>query len=272
MQGNIFDYYAARNSSFLHGGGAGGTEHLLSVIGFKGGESVLEVGFGTGSTLVLVKQRFAELDLYGLERSELMLDEAKSRLNLVRHTIERLSLYNEETLFPFENQFFDIVYLESVLSILPIEEIIQIINEIFRVLKPGGVFAMNETTWLPHFSNLEIQEINETCYKHLGIIQASPDLATAEKWKSFLESNGFVVDRYEPTLKAECQFALNLPELMSYLFTNYGRFLSMCKPQHHRTRSVINKVGKELRTYGKFYLQSYIFRMRKNADSIYSSL
>lgn len=268
MQKDIFDYYAARNASFLHGRGAGGTEHLLSVVDFKGTERVLEVGFGTGSTLVLVKQRFAGLDLYGLERSEIMLDKAKSRLNLAGHPIEKLSLYDEETLFPFENEYFDIVYLESVLSILRIEETIQIVKEIFRVLKPGGVFAMNETTWLPHFSNLEIQEINEKCYKHLGKIQASPDLATAEKWKSFIESNGFVVDRYEPTLRAERRFALNLPELMSYLFTIYGRFASMCNPQHHQTRSVINKLGKELRIYGKSYLQSYIFRMRKNSDGI----
>ncbi|MBK7609234.1 MAG: class I SAM-dependent methyltransferase [Saprospiraceae bacterium] len=46
----------------------------------KGTEKVLEIGFGTGGTQVRLKSKFPKLDLFGIERSEVMLRKAKSRL------------------------------------------------------------------------------------------------------------------------------------------------------------------------------------------------
>jgi ubiquinone/menaquinone biosynthesis C-methylase UbiE len=263
MHGSVFDYYTSRNAPFLHGGGAGGTEHLLSTIVFTGNKKVLEVGFGTGSTLVLLKQRFPDIDLYGLERSTLMMNKAKSRLAWVGHPVDQLHILSQGNSFPFEDHKFDVVYLESVLSILQLEEIRHLVNEIFRVLKSGGIFAINETIWLPNISMEEIQSINKICLEKFGIIQANQHLNTVEEWKFFFESNGFIVEKYEPTIQTQRRVAWNLAELMSYAFSIYGTCLSMFNPKHIRTRRLIRQVGTELQSYGKSYLKSYIIRMRK---------
>jgi hypothetical protein len=134
-------------------------------------------------------------------------------------------------------------------------------------LKPNGIFAVNETIWLPNLSEQEIKTINNICFEKFGVIQANQHLNTVEKWKSLFERNRFIIETCEPTRQLQRKSPWNLIELMSRAFSIYGRFLSTCHPGHSKMRRLIKQAGTALQTHGMSCLQSYIFTMRKNFDS-----
>lgn len=98
-----------------------------------GGQRVLEVGFGSGVTFVILHEKYEEI--YGLDLNASIEDVAavfKAR-QIETH------LQNGNVLcMPYNNDFFDTVLLISILEHLSPSEQIQAFREVHRVLKPGG--------------------------------------------------------------------------------------------------------------------------------------
>jgi ubiquinone/menaquinone biosynthesis C-methylase UbiE len=99
----------------------------------KGGERVLEVGFGTGLSFLNLKELYPEI--FGID-----LDAA---VDQVRNVFEDLGvsvdLRNGNVLnMPFSDAHFDTVLLISILEHLKPAELEKAFAEIRRVLKPGG--------------------------------------------------------------------------------------------------------------------------------------
>lgn len=55
MKQMILESLADNNRSFIHGLGERGTDILFQIIDFKGDDSVLEIGFGIGASMVKLK-------------------------------------------------------------------------------------------------------------------------------------------------------------------------------------------------------------------------
>ncbi len=96
------------------------------------GKKVLEVGCGVGSDLI----KFAKDRAYvtGIDLSSKSVFLAKERLHLYRYEGVVLEADAEE--IPFEGNTFDFVYSCGVIHHTPNTQ--QAINEIYRVVKPGG--------------------------------------------------------------------------------------------------------------------------------------
>lgn len=99
----------------------------------KGGENILEVGFGSGLTFLNLNDKYKQI--HGLD---LTCDVNVVREVFAAHNIHP-DLKNGNVLhMPYEDNKFDTVLLISILEHLKPDELAQAFVEIKRVLKPGG--------------------------------------------------------------------------------------------------------------------------------------
>jgi ubiquinone/menaquinone biosynthesis C-methylase UbiE len=115
------------------------TNRALDCLNIRSGESVLEIGFGTGYSL----RRIAEASgssgrTCGLDISAGMIRRAGERLKR-ESWLNRVHLCQGDAAWlPFEDNVFDAVFLSFTLELFSNTEIPQVLGEIMRVLKPGG--------------------------------------------------------------------------------------------------------------------------------------
>ena len=104
-------------------------------------QSALDLGCGTGEMLKQISQTDSQKELYGLDLSEEMISVARSKLP----DQVRLILGDSEFL-PFPDNFFDVVYCNDSFHHYPAPK--NVLQEVHRVLKPGGTFLMGDC-WQP---------------------------------------------------------------------------------------------------------------------------
>lgn len=112
----------------------------INSLKIKDGNTVLEIGHGNCAHLNEVLKQAKNIQFFGLEISETMLNEAK-RINSAFSTKNNITfqLYDGENL-PFKNNIFDKIF--SVNTLYFWKHPIKMLNEIDRVLKKDGVFAL----------------------------------------------------------------------------------------------------------------------------------
>jgi len=99
----------------------------------KGGDSVLEVGFGSGLTFLNLNEKYKKIHGLDLTCDVKVVSEVFASRNI------HPDLQNGNVLsMPYEDNKFDTVLLISILEHLKPDELAQAFVEIKRVLKPGG--------------------------------------------------------------------------------------------------------------------------------------
>lgn len=101
------------------------------------GESVLDVGCGTGTLAIAAKRRVGDTGTVdGIDASPQMIERARKKAKRM-HAAAAFQVALAESL-PFETSRFDVVLSTVMLHHLPRAVRAQAINEMRRVLKPGG--------------------------------------------------------------------------------------------------------------------------------------
>ena len=190
----ILDFYSRSHTACLHACGEKATALLIEKVSSNPGEKILEIGFGTGATMVWMARKFPGSRLYGVDISGQMLKTALKRLRFcgVRNRCQ-LSLLVPGERLPFPQAYFDTIYAESVLGILEGAHFEAMLDEIARVLKPGGQFVFNETIWLDTATPEDIRRINADCKTAFGIIQANEEFPYPADWSAILKEKGFLI-------------------------------------------------------------------------------
>lgn len=198
------------------------TAILIDHLECKPGQSILEIGFGTGATLVELASRFPEVRLFGLELSNTMFETARERFNYC-HVSEKIQTFlTKENIDFFQENQFDTIYLESVLGIQNEEGLKHILQNIRKWLKPNGKLICNETVWLTHVSKEEIDRINQLCLEHFGIIQANAEFPNPNHWLELFTSFDFKVLHTSPIEKEQPTFRFEQNK-RSKRFTQKGK-------------------------------------------------
>jgi SAM-dependent methyltransferase len=97
---------------------------------------LLDIGSGT-YPLFLLGTKFSEK--YGLERLHLGAHERDldaSNVTMVRADLE------SDPVLPFDAEYFDVVTMLAVFEHIGTQQLIPLVGEIHRVLKPGGMYVM----------------------------------------------------------------------------------------------------------------------------------
>jgi len=121
------------------------TETGLDLLGVRDGERVLEIGFGTGHSLVSLAKQVGEAGLVmGIELSPGMIAVARKRVYPFGHkqteSQERSvrMIQGDATLLPIARNSFNAVFISFTLELFSDPEIHVVLNECNRILKREG--------------------------------------------------------------------------------------------------------------------------------------
>lgn len=116
---------------------------VLQLVSKTNPETVLDIATGTGDLAILMAQTRAKR-IVGLDISEGMLEIGKAKIQEknLSQTIEMV-LGDSENI-PFEDNFFDAITVAF--GVRNFEHLEKGLSEILRVLKPGGIFVVLETS------------------------------------------------------------------------------------------------------------------------------
>jgi ubiquinone/menaquinone biosynthesis C-methylase UbiE len=111
----------------------------LDQLNIKSGETVLEIGFGTGHCIKKIVESVGKTEkVYGVDISSGMLEMTKKRLEKAG-LIDKVELYcGDAEKMPYSKHKFDAVFMSFTLELFDTPEIPIILKEIKRILKTEG--------------------------------------------------------------------------------------------------------------------------------------
>ncbi len=221
--------------------GPGGDEHTIQALQLAGLASsseplkVADIGCGTGaSTVTLAKHLNADITAVDLFQDFLDILNANAKKHGVANKITTLAGSMEE--LPFEEGGLDVIWAEGAIYNMGFAKGVEYFK---RFLKPGGILAASEITWLTKERPAEIQQHWDAEY---------PEIATASDKIKVLEEHGFVLKGYFPLPESSW-----IENYYTPLENAYDAFLN--KHKSDDARAIIEAEKVEVSLYKKY--QSY---------------
>ena len=166
-------------------GGDDETRLAITFSGLRGRKAlrVADIGCGTGaSTLVLARELDATVTAVDLLPEFLRRLESAAIEAKLTARIETLAASMDE--LPFADHGFDAIWSEGAIYNMGFERGVRAWR---RFLKPGGILAVSELSWLTHERPAELDEYWRNAY---------PEVATASSKLATLEANGYAPIAY----------------------------------------------------------------------------
>jgi ubiquinone/menaquinone biosynthesis C-methylase UbiE len=164
-----------------HLGGWEATDEISRLCHLEKGKSVLDVGCGVGKGACARARRIG-CQVVGIDLSPRMVEWAKQRAK-DEHITNRVEFRAADAQeLPFEDERFDAVITESVLSFVPDKS--KALHEFVRVTKPGGFVGLNESGWLKTPVPQVVQDFLS------GDLFFGAKLETAEYYQNLLKDSG----------------------------------------------------------------------------------
>ena len=145
---------------------------------------ILDVACGTGRMLQLLQGSFPAVSLYGLDLSPAYLRKANQRLSQVNGTLPQLAQGQAEAM-PYRDAYFDALTCVFLFHELPGPVRQQVIDDCFRVMRPGGTLVICDSIQAVDTPELEPMMANfpilfhEPYYRDYIQDELTPRLETA---------------------------------------------------------------------------------------------
>lgn len=138
------DYFNSHNSSRLAYGGYWRHDYRYQIeaIGRIRPDRLIDIGCGPGAFLSLVETRFPEIQLSGLDLSEGMIRKAEERLS-----DDAILTVGDAESMPLESEQFQAVTCNMSIHHYPHPQ--DALNEMYRILRPGGFILLNDLDCIP---------------------------------------------------------------------------------------------------------------------------
>ncbi|MGB3574133.1 MAG: class I SAM-dependent methyltransferase [Phormidesmis sp.] len=118
---------------------------------------VLDIACGTGNSLTLINQAIPQSALYGVDLSPAYIRKASENLANVKGNVPAQLIQANGEALPFVDEFFEATTSTFLFHELPADARQNVIDEAFRVTKPGGIFVICDSvqaTDSPEFAPL----------------------------------------------------------------------------------------------------------------------
>ncbi|BAZ41365.1 type 11 methyltransferase [Calothrix sp. NIES-4101] len=132
---------------------------------------VLDIACGTGRTLKMIRNALPQASLFGTDLSPAYLRKANQLLSQIPGELPQLLQANSEELPYLDNYFHGLTSVFLFHELPPVARQ-NVINEAFRVIKPGGVFVICDSIQLSDSPDLEYmmhgfyETFHEPYYRH----------------------------------------------------------------------------------------------------------
>ncbi|WP_044469853.1 class I SAM-dependent methyltransferase [Mannheimia massilioguelmaensis] len=177
------NFLARLGKTRLRPGGKKATDWLIANADFSADKKVLEVACNMGTTSIGLAKQFG-CHIEGVDLDEAALEKAKA--NIKANGVEdKIHVQRANAMkLPFEDNSFDIVINEAMLTMLPVEAKKKAVAEYFRVLKPGG-FLLTHDVMLVGTDHEAILE------NMRNAINVTVTPLTKAGWKQIFTDSGF---------------------------------------------------------------------------------
>lgn len=138
----ISDFFTPFYDFLIEQGGLGKSlqKKILKYAQIIDGETILDVGCGSGGLLIMVKANYPRSKVVGIDPDNKILSIARKKLEKKKIEIELLNVYAEK--LPFKSSSFDLVISSLTLHHMPTYIKKRTLKEIHRVLKDKGRFLL----------------------------------------------------------------------------------------------------------------------------------
>jgi len=205
--------------------------YLAGRLGVKAGDKVLDCGCGIGGPMRNIA-KFTKAKITGVTINEYQVQRG-NELNVKAGLKQDAKVNNQETDYatsvcadfmklPFKNSSFDGVYAIEATCHAPRRE--GVYSEIFRVLKPGQIFACYEWCLTPKFDKAD--SLHQTIKKKIEEGDGLPDMATQDAVVQALKSVGFEVLEYRD-MALDTPVCVRLYALYAYAIFDISSSLSV---------------------------------------------
>ncbi len=192
---------------------------------------IADIGCGTGaSKLRLAEDLNAEITAVDLFQDFLDVLSENARKSCVADKITTLAVSMDD--LPFEKNSLDVIWTEGAIYNMGFAKGVEYFK---RFLKPGGILAASEITWLTRERPAEIQQYWDAEY---------PEIATASDKIKVLEDHGFILKGYFP-LPEPCW----VENYYTPLENSFDGFIA--KHNSDDARAIINAEKAEIALYRK---------------------
>lgn len=113
---------------------------LIKSVAYKKPSSILDIGTGTATLAMMIAQSFPSAQVHGLDGDHEILEIAARKINASGLNVKLQRGFSYE--LPYPDNSFDVVMSSLMLHHLSNEDKHRTLREVFRVLKPSGVFAI----------------------------------------------------------------------------------------------------------------------------------
>ncbi|MBN6067735.1 class I SAM-dependent methyltransferase [Aggregatibacter actinomycetemcomitans] len=177
------NFLARLGKTRLRPGGRKATDWLIASGDFSQDKKVLEVACNMCTTAIgLAKQYGCHIE--GVDLDENALEKAKA--NIVANNLQdKIHVQRANAMkLPFEDDTFDIVINEAMLTMLPVEAKMKAVAEYFRVLKPGGFLLTHDV--------MLVGDDHQTILNNMrDAINVTVTPLTKDGWKKVFTDSGF---------------------------------------------------------------------------------
>lgn len=143
MFDNISGNYDGLNRVISFGIDIKWRKKVVELVGSKNPTNVLDIATGTGDLAINLTETSAK-EIIGLDISEGMLEVGRKKITTKNLSSKIQMVQADSEALPFENDTFDAITVAF--GVRNFENLEKGLSEIFRVLKPAGIFVILETS------------------------------------------------------------------------------------------------------------------------------
>ncbi|MGB0777135.1 MAG: bifunctional demethylmenaquinone methyltransferase/2-methoxy-6-polyprenyl-1,4-benzoquinol methylase UbiE [Flavobacteriaceae bacterium] len=144
MFDNISENYDGLNRVMTFGIDVSWRKKVVALINKSGAKSVLDIATGTGDLAIMIAENTEAKKVVGLDISPGMLEVGKEKVSQAALNDKIEMVLGDSEKLPFEENSFDAITVSY--GVRNFEDLNQGLSEIYRVLKPGGLFVVLETS------------------------------------------------------------------------------------------------------------------------------